>query len=189
MQTVDADGERFGFVDIDTKRVGKGAQWPCCCSSHDEQQDVEVQCSGNGAQRTDLALLGLVAGVPVTHDLDTPDCRSVTNAAEAVVAAVLAVTGRQRPAVIVYRDRMGRFDGLLVGDGDAFAGYLPLDGARSYDEALALLRTHARRCARQSRKTSGLANAPGAFPPKKTASKRRQRQCNSRDQPVIKATG
>jgi hypothetical protein len=36
-------------------------------------------------------LVGFVSGVPVIHDLETPGCRCVTGAAEAVVAAVLAV--------------------------------------------------------------------------------------------------
>ncbi|MGF6789329.1 hypothetical protein [Paraburkholderia sp. 35.1] len=85
------------------------------------------------------ALVGFVSGVPVIHDLDTPGCRSETNAAGAVVAAVLARMGGRRADVIVYRDSTGQFEGLLVDDDDSFAGFLPLGGARSLAEALARL--------------------------------------------------
>ena len=86
--------------------------------------------------------VGIDSGVPVICDLDMPGHRSVTNAAEAVVPAVLAEVAEiagNHPDVIVYRDSMGQFDGLLVGDGDSFAGFLPLGGARSLTDALARL--------------------------------------------------
>ncbi|NUY05409.1 hypothetical protein [Paraburkholderia youngii] len=84
-----------------------------------------------------FALVGFFSGVAVIQDVDTPGCRSVTNAAETVVAAALAVMDGPDPDVIVYGDSMGKFDGLLVGEEDCFAGYLPLGGARSHDEARA----------------------------------------------------
>ncbi|MEX3859786.1 hypothetical protein AB3X94_38030 [Paraburkholderia sp. BR10923] len=66
--------------------------------------------------------MGFFSGVAVIQDVDTPGCRSVTNAAETVVAAALAVMDGPDPDVIVYGDSMGKFDGLLVGEEDCFAG-------------------------------------------------------------------
>ena len=86
-------------------------------------------------------LVGLIAGVPIVHDLDLDDHTSVTNAAEAVVPAVLAELTHDgmRPEAIVYRDSMGVFDALLVDEGGRFAGYLSLGGATSHSAAFAAL--------------------------------------------------
>ncbi|MEX3894472.1 hypothetical protein [Paraburkholderia sp. BR10954] len=58
-----------------------------------------------------FALVGFFSGVPIIQHLDTPGCRSVTNAAESVVAAALAVMDGPAPEVIVYRDSMGSSTG------------------------------------------------------------------------------
>ncbi|MEX3636097.1 hypothetical protein [Paraburkholderia sp. BR14320] len=89
-----------------------------------------------------IEFVDIDSGVPVILYLDVPGCCSVTNAPEAVVPVVVAkvrVMGGQPLEVIVYRDSTGQFDGLLVGEKDRFAGYPPLGGARSHDEALARL--------------------------------------------------
>lgn len=88
-------------------------------------------------------LVGVVDGVPMIHDLDYPGTCSVTNAAESVVPAVLeeiSITDGMRPEVIIYRDSMGQFDGLLFDRLGQFAGYLPLGGARHASQALEALR-------------------------------------------------
>jgi len=54
------------------------------------------------------------------EDIGT-DCRSVTNDAEAVVAALVADYGDRR---IIYKDSMGRWD-ELVHRGPVFTGYAP----------------------------------------------------------------
>ncbi|MGF6654024.1 hypothetical protein OKW34_004613 [Paraburkholderia youngii] len=58
-----------------------------------------------------FALVCFFSGVPVIQHLHTPGCRSVTNAAESVVAAALAVMDGPAPEVIVYRDSMGSSTG------------------------------------------------------------------------------
>ncbi|MGF6545359.1 hypothetical protein QFZ96_000429 [Paraburkholderia youngii] len=83
-----------------------------------------------------FALVSFFSGVPVIQHLDTPGCRSVTNAAESVVAAPLG-DGRAGSRGDRLSRQHGQFDGLLVGEKDCFAGYLPLGGARSHDEARA----------------------------------------------------
>lgn len=61
--------------------------------------------------------------VIVIIDLDGPV--SVTNDAEAVVAAVMAKEKAAPPPRIVYRDTEGRWDGLRV-QGGRFAGFVIL---------------------------------------------------------------
>jgi hypothetical protein len=84
---------------------------------------------------------GVIDGVPLIHDLDASGMCSVTNAAEAVVPAVLAELTHEgmRPEVIVYRDSEGIFDGLLIDEGGRFAGYLSLGGATSHTAAFEAL--------------------------------------------------
>ncbi|MGF6265538.1 hypothetical protein OKW49_006531 [Paraburkholderia youngii] len=54
---------------------------------------------------------GLLLGCAGHSAPETPGCRSVTNAAESVVAAALAVMDGPAPEVIVYRDSMGSSTG------------------------------------------------------------------------------
>ncbi len=72
-------------------------------------------------------------GVFVVVDLDIG--RTVTNAASDVVSELAARHG-PLAAPLVYRDTLGRWDGMTVRSG-RFAGYYPL--AESYEEARKIL--------------------------------------------------
>ncbi|MEX3859616.1 hypothetical protein AB3X94_37130 [Paraburkholderia sp. BR10923] len=72
-----------------------------------------------------FALVGQIGGIPIIHDLN--GAKSVTNAAEQVVATVLALCGANRPQAIIYRDSAGMFDALRVRHGE-FAGFMIVNG-------------------------------------------------------------
>ena len=80
-------------------------------------------------------------GVIVVEDQlqDAGSIRSVTNDAELVIAD-LGERGFDLSLPVIYRDTMGRWDGLTV-RGGKFAGFYPLNNAdsASYAEALTKL--------------------------------------------------
>jgi hypothetical protein len=85
-------------------------------------------------QGASFQLVGIFLGVPVIIDMNGR--RTVTNAAESVVAKVLELV-RPRGAIqaIVYRDAYGEFDALVVDTAGRFVGYAIMR-ASSQDEAL-----------------------------------------------------
>ena len=86
-------------------------------------------------------LAGVLAGVPVLHDMNGR--KSITNAAESIVRAVYDLLQPRGPIrAIIYRDSAGMFDAIAVRDGH-FAGFIILNAATP-DGAFARLAAHMR---------------------------------------------
>ena len=95
-------------------------------------------------------------GAIIVEDRDLG--RSVTNDAENVIADL-----REREfdlsLPVIYRDTMGRYDGLTVRDG-RFAGFYPLNAASSTDYGEARARLRAMQAARDERPGDARPSAP-----------------------------
>ena len=87
-----------------------------------------------------FTLVDIEQGVPVIRD--DSGRRTLTNAAEEIVAKVLEVVGGEIRAIL-YRDALGRLDALAV-DRGRFAGFIILN-AHTRREALIALPDAVRR--------------------------------------------
>jgi hypothetical protein len=78
-------------------------------------------------------LAGQIAGIPIIFDMGGRV--SVTNAAEAVVAAVIDIVrphGRHPPRAIIYRDSAGMYDAMRIERGE-FAGFVIVNGTSDHE--------------------------------------------------------
>jgi hypothetical protein len=76
-----------------------------------------------------FSMSGQIGGIPVI--LDECGKRSITNAAEQVVDAVIELCrarNRYAPRAIIYRDSVGRYDAMRI-QSEAFAGFIAADAS------------------------------------------------------------